>query len=429
MKFYILSLLCILSVCSYGQLALPTSDPGLIPTINMSDEFNSEYLPGVVYNPNKWVDYIPWIDPWEPPYHPVDFYPGGGQRSGSCRDDDNDNISIESETVGSTTTSYLRLSLIEDVTECRNLGANDLITLNYSSGGLISAEQNLQRYGFFEIKMRIPENPNSDKFEGIAANAWLWNSWPSTSPLNDVYSEIDLAEIKSSEGNKHTFNVHWDPHYDEPSTIPVYPNDFPPQSLYLFVQNGYWQYRPSEDDVIWHSDSYQTLRGITAPWEIPEPTINDANLNGDWHTFTCLWLPGEIIFYLDQQFVGQTEFSGSGLDPLGWFVNPIAGNQFGEPVESINNSDLPYHLEVDYIHTYGFEYDCNVSIDQDCFDPETFDGKVKKSIRIGSGSCNNSLQSGEEAHFKAVDFIQLEKEFTVELGADFSAIIFDCPTN
>lgn len=54
------------------------------------------------------------------------------------------------------------------------------------------------------------------------------------------------------------------------------------------------------------------------------------------------------------------------------------------------------------------------------------DNKVKKSITIGNGSCNNSLNTGDNIYLRASEGVSINGDFTVPIGAELYIDVNSC---
>lgn len=359
-----------LSCISFGQ-GFPNvaNDPSWQLNDGLSDEFNSEYSPGVVYNPTKWKYQVP----------------DRACENEACISGDQNHVSISSD-LG---TTYLRLTATQTDKNCTCMWDDPVVySKDYTVGNLTG--ENEQQYGFFEIRMRIADQPDPGKtFEGLAANAWLWRSHE---PYNAIWSEIDLAEINAN-GNYHTCNVIFD---------------------------------PNEDDAI---PSQENMRcGDNNLWGSIDCERPDFYLSAGWHTYQVLWTPDYIKLYHDATLINQTTLGCPGMEPLNWIVGIGVGTEGQFNTNMQTNTQVPYNLDVDYIRTYTLNMDCNTIINQCNWDPDNYDNKVKKSITFGgsSSSCINSIDSNPGVYLKATDHIQIDGNFTVPLGKEFAAEIFTC---
>ncbi|MEZ4922380.1 MAG: glycoside hydrolase family 16 protein [Crocinitomicaceae bacterium] len=368
---YILILLVLINTAVLSQNAPDVAnDPSWVLNSSMTDEFNT----GSTYDPSKWA--------WNPGYSYI--------QSQYCALNDANHISIENG-------SYLRLSLTydEDLYQCQywQSGQGDTIVYsNYGTGNLWGVNQ--QQYGYFETRFRIPNfaTPGwyTNSYKGVSANAWLWRSWD---PANNIWSEIDLAEIDAYT-NRHTCNIHFDPSEDV---------GVPGEGYYT---NGAWT-------------SYDHLTS-------PEDNSVVQNLDNNWHTYSVLWSPNEITIYYDGIEINHTNIGCPGMEELNWILGPgLALGQFGYNPDA--NTILPYHMDFDYVRTYYFSEQCdNAIINQANYNVNNYDGNHKKSITFGGSGYSTSVNVGTGIYMKATDFVQINGEFTVPSGSEYEIYIAPC---
>lgn len=321
-----------------------------------SPALTDEFNSGSTYDANKWT--------WNPGY---------SEESGStCLQNDNNNISVQS--------GYIRLALREESSTCSN--GSSSVNHDYTAGNLYGLNE--QQYGYFEVRYRISDIPTPPATqEGLAASAWLWRSWY---PFNCIWSEIDLSEVDVAE-HRQTCNVIYDPNECDvsfPGLIPI------PSSV--------------------------NMRCVDYPC-VPE---GDMYLSPGWHTFSAVWYPNSIAIYVDGVLENSTDIGCPGMEPLNWILGPSSGEfQFSTGITA--NTQLPFNMDVDYVRVYHLQNDCSTSINTCAFYFSGHDDKVKNSITIGGSGCANTMPttgSGSKVYLRAVNYVELNGEFTVPLGAE-----------
>lgn len=139
----------------------------------------------------------------------------------------------------------------------------------------------------------------------------------------------------------------------------------------------------------------------------------------NWHTYGIEWSPNKIIIYVD-----------------GLVVNNIPNPSISDPKSIIFNLALidpanydivlPYstgNMYVDYIKIYKLKNDCSTPIWTCNYDFSTYDNKVKSVISIGGSGCSNSLTTGQNITLRAKDYVIINGDFTVPIGAE---LYIDC---
>jgi beta-glucanase (GH16 family) len=252
---------------------------------------------------------------------------------------------------------------------------------NYSSGALYSTD--LYKYGYFEIRCKIPELAGSSYTgRGLGPNFWFWplpaNSYDPS--ITDVrWSEIDIFEF-DGEYNLHTCNVHYE-------------------------------------------DIYHDNGGDGPYWSLRQDYLYDFQVDfSSYHKFGCEWTPNYISFYFDDKLIRTTytEFAND-LIPMNMIVD-INIPAFGKTPAL--NSLFPYTYEVDYVKVYKLTMDCTTDIPQSSFNYSTFDNKVKRNITIGGS--NGMVPNGESISLRATQSITLNDGFEVPVGSEFYANNCDC---
>lgn len=386
------------------------ADPSWIIDPGMSDEFNSEYTPGIVYDPAKWqcaeVNNQPHV-------------------LSSCQVYDQNHVKI----VNPGPNGFLQLTATNTPSTCQNYG----VTMNedFSTGRLSGFVD--RQYGYFEVRARIDDVPAVGNHEGIGAEIWLFRK----DPWNNQWSEIDLAEIDCGD-NRHTCNVIWDPHEYPPGLDPWHPHytvDWPTTFNDTYCNDPGWHQNAhgwaNQDGETWVSNSHDNMRcaPLSNPCSCPSPP--DFNLSPGWHLFQCQWTPGEIIMWVDGVYVNSTTLGCPGLEEMVWIIGPTVAdgqngvvNQFSSSTNS--GTVFPFNMDVDYIRTYYLDYDCNSAINDCYFDVMSYDHKVKESITFGN-CVSTTVDVGSGVFMKAENYIQINGDFTVPLGAEFEADIYVCP--
>jgi len=368
----------------FGQ-AIPdvNSDPAWVLVPAMSDEFNT----GTTFDNSKWT--------WTPGYtvaYPNNEY---GTYSGSaCYDNSSNVISIQSESG----TSFMRLSAKKISSSCED-GAGNTYVSQYMLGNLIGLTE--QQYGYFEIKVRISNIlPAPLTYSGISANAWLWRSWV---PANGVWSEIDLAEIFPYPSNMHTCNVIYDPNEWDQVWVG------PPLNQYIPI--------PSQNNMRCPVGSTICNSG-TAP--------TDFALSNGWHTYQAVWYPTGIAIYCDGRYINSTVLGCPGMEPLNWIFG-LGTTEHQQNISISSNTFLPFNMDIDYVRTYKLNSNCdNQVINSVGYNVNTYDGNHKKSINFGGIGGSTSVTSGASIYMKATDYIQINGEFVVPVGATFVADVLPC---
>lgn len=167
----------------------------------------------------------------------------------------------------------------------------------YCSGMIATVRKFETKYGYFEIKAKLP------KIQGIQSAFWLMsnNYGKVIDDLSYSGMEIDIMEyVKTAPGYVH-FSTHW---------------------------NGYGQFHQKNI----YSQYY--------------PKIED----GQWHTFGLLWTSSSYKFYIDGVLMHQKNDAVSQSNQYIKLSSEIG--PWGGGIEAISKENLPDQFEIDYIRVY-----------------------------------------------------------------------------
>lgn len=340
-KTFLLFILSLLFLGGFSQN--PSNDKSWVIDHFGSDEFN-----GTSIDVTKWDHQPPW----------------SSCDGDACLTTDSENRKVEN--------GILKLVVQRETCLCRDWDGK---THNkpFTSGAIFS--KSTFRYGYFEIRCKIPELKNSSYTgRGFSPDFWMWPSldWHSTFPYID-WSEIDIFEI-DAETNMHTCNVHY------------------------------------KDN------------SMSSKWIMRTDNNYDFTVDfNTYHTFGCEWTPWYINFYIDDRLIRSTNTQYSdNLIPMNLYINVgVPASNFGK--NFVSNSLFPYTYEIDYVRVYTLKMDCSTVINQSNVNFSTFNA-VKKSITIS----NSAVPSNSKVTLRATDFVQINGEFTVPLGSEFAIVPTPC---
>lgn len=164
---------------------------------------------------------------------------------------------------------------------------------DYASGCISSKTKWIQKYGYFEIRAKLPG------IDGTWPAFWMM-------PENDIIykpvgAEIDIFEWVRELGDNLQFGIHWD---------------------------GYGR------------DHKQWSR------KVPSPEMSNG-----FHTYGLEWNPESLAFYIDG--VKLVEYDGEAVPHSEHYIilNLAAGHWGGY----IDDSSLPCDFEIDYVRAYQYE--------------------------------------------------------------------------
>jgi beta-glucanase (GH16 family) len=269
----------------------------------------------------------------------------------------------------------LRIRLLEQTVNCCTAPPTTWIcggchskTHYYTSGWINTKDNYNMLYGYAEARIFFEYG------NGLWPAFWLWSS-------ESRYEEIDIVELFPGvleTGN----NIYYGQRHDEN------------------MNTSHLHY-----DI-------NTVR-VSKNYIYP---INNYN---NWHTYAIEWSPNKIIIYVD-----------------GVVVNNIPNPNISDPKSIIlnmalvdpNKNDivLPYAtgtMYIDYIKTYELENDCSTPIWTCNYNFSSHDNKVKSVISIGGSGCSNALSPNENIVLRAKNYVQINGDFTVPIGAE---LYIDC---
>jgi beta-glucanase (GH16 family) len=278
----------------------------------------------------------------------------------------------------------LRIKLKNEVVSCDGL-PNTYVCGNcvsgnhsYSSGWVNSIDPEgpndyRMLYGYAEAEIWFPYG------NGLWPAFWLWSG-------ESRYEEIDIVELFTGMLEEGT-NIYNGQRHDQ------YINT---SHLHYDVTNGGTWTRTKQDYIY---------------------PINNFN---DWHTYGIEWSPNKIILYVDGQVVNNIQ-NPQINDPKNIIFNiALLSNTGAKPVDIIlPYSGIPAEMRVDYIKVYTLNGDCENDIWTCNYNLSNHDNMVKRVISIGGSGCSNSIAVGESVTLRAKEYVIINGEFTVPLGAEF----------
>lgn len=193
--------------------------------------------------------------------------------------------------------------------------------------------------------------------------------------------------------------------------------------IFEMIPGGKSDCNPSIDQTnnVMTTNIHSVIGGNNTPDVCHTNTIQDYT---QWHTYAIEWSPSRIIWYLDN-------------DPVRYYQNSLitsktalilaigVRDKFVDP-----STPFPAYMYVDYVKVYKLHEDCNDFINSSNYDFSTYNNEEKNFIRIGEGGGNNSLSVGADITLRASQYIEINGDFSVPLGASFYADANkDCSTD
>ena len=269
--------------------------------------------------------------------------------------------------------------------------------LYYESGTIETPPDTKFRYGYFEIRCKLPIH------QGAFPAFWLWDAKDIKHSDDPYYEEIDIFEFS------------WE--FEDPlATWQPNPHPHGKGNPYCFTSGIYF------------CDTADYCGSGTSQARI-FPMIADSLSH--WHIFSCEWMPEYILWYCDGNLINEYRNSDSiPHHPLTLKTNyaidkyALEGEQhYGLP--TWQGEDV---MVIDYIKVYQLNWDC--STDEIITQQSELDGfeyAVKKSISITSAIEPVRVASNEKVTFRATDSFEITGPFQVDNGGELAVIMQECP--
>jgi len=245
----------------------------------------------------------------------------------------------------------------------------------WTSGYLLSKYK--FKYGYFEIKFKLPADPPAGKNYRCGPAFWLWNADCNTVP----WSEIDIFEIKGS-NNTYTDNVHYS---HSPATCTTgYP-----------LQNHYFTYSI----------------------ELQPST---------WYTAGCLWTDKEIVFYLNGGIIDRLnnpKVKPDSLLEMPIFVDLGGPNGNFNQVFDANSADYTY--QVDYVKVWQITNDCNTAKTY-CNNYNPAISKLYQSVTMDGTTCVDAITNTNYTSIYGTNYVLLDQGFSIDNNSTVVIDVQNC---
>lgn len=243
------------------------------------------------------------------------------------------------------------------------------------------------KYGYFEIRCKLPYITTDSSSFGIGPNFWLYENPPEVCDTIICYSEIDIFEFVNAD------------------------------SLILdspFTDNHTYTYNSHFRNCINSTMS-----------SAPIPNVNkDTMIFTNYHTFAISWTSTEIKYYKDDILMFTSYNHPDSMVSLSIILDVNLPTQFRNP---ISYTKLPYDYDIDYVKVWQPRAKCD-SIISCNFSDTNYDNTKVKNISIGGSGCTAGVSSSGNVELKASEYIELSEGFTVEPGGEISIETEDCFT-
>lgn len=238
-------------------------------------------------------------------------------------------------------------------------------------------------YGYLEARIKLP------KISGMNAAFWL------ISGPGVPYGEIDIFEALYE-------NVLWSENFN----IPGYPNGI----------DGYNVTTPQNEFIT--TSNIHPDQGVNAAFLGNYFFLMEVDDYTEWHTYGLEFTSQKIIWFIDGVKVRE-EINPQINSALNVVLN------IGGHVTEVLPSGTSKNMLIDYFRYYPLKQDCR-TISAPTYDFSTYNNHVKDWIQIGSASSYNQTSSNSIVNLRARDFIEINGEFYVPLGSEFTLYPNDC---
>ncbi|MGZ3932070.1 MAG: glycoside hydrolase family 16 protein [Bacteroidia bacterium] len=224
------------------------------------------------------------------------------------------------------------------------------------------------KYGYFEIKFRLPSFPAyPSAFRGIGPNFWMYSGGP-----NNYWSEIDIFEVNAV-NNQLTDNIF----YQKTVSSPKY----------------------------------------------GQGTLISTFSDNTWHTAGALWTNSTIEFYFDGAKVNQLINSNIKVDSLD--VMPLIIDLNTTFLGGYNwcdtigvNSTLPYTYEVDYVKVWQQKEACDTAkVFCSSLNPSTYKSKIYNYVSVGGSGCNDPITNTSNMAILGSNYVELKDGFSLDANS------------
>jgi beta-glucanase (GH16 family) len=240
----------------------------------------------------------------------------------------------------------------------------------YISGWVENTSYFNIQYGYIEARMKVPYG------KGLWTAFW---TFVGDGIIGNNAAEIDIAEIM---GDLYSFSNLQNIPSDQITTTNIHTDYCPPIC-------------PQPDNF--------------------SPIIMMSSYT-DWHKYAIEWSPSRIIWYLDDYPIRLFPNNGV-VDPVRIILGIGIQNSQGIPISSLNLTSFPQYLLVDYVKVYELKKECNDYINATNYNFNLYNNYEKNFIRLGEGGGNNYLLPSDNITLRASQYIYIEGDFNVPLGA------------
>lgn len=233
----------------------------------------------------------------------------------------------------------------------------DTLSFNYTTNMLISREW--FKYGYFEIRCKLPNPTPPMTNAGIGPNFWLFSG-----DVISPWSEIDIFEFNGAL-NGYASNIH--------------------------LENIYGD----------------TIHGIESPFLLIDFS--------QFHTFAINWTPEKIDFYIDDSIYHSFTDHVADLDTMPMIIDVnLPLHTMCQFVDSIY-TQFPHYFEIDYVKVFQLKSDCNSNYDICNYNNIVY--KHYNTINIGGINCNFTIPQNDSLYLTYSNKINIHSNFILQQGA------------
>lgn len=231
------------------------------------------------------------------------------------------------------------------------------------------------KYGWYEIKFRLPASPPAvgKTNNGFGPNFWLFAG--QNTPSTPTWSEIDIFEMRGSD-YQFTTNVHF------------------------------------------ARDTFQ-INHISSG-------ADHGSLSGNvWHTAAANWTTNNIEFYLDGQKIREYPNHPDSLIAMPIFIdiNTPATNF----CQNFDASTLfPFSYEIDYVRVYQKQMACDSTKTYCNVSSSSYVSKVYDNLQIGGSGCTADISNNAAISALANTSVTLQEGFSINASTDCYIDILPC---
>lgn len=261
----------------------------------------------------------------------------------------------------------------------------------YKQRYVFNEEDRKFRYGYFEIKCKLPVHP------GAFPAFWLHGA--SQEEEDKYYEEIDIFEYSWSLGDP---NANW--------LHPVNPNPTQMGDHHI-ITCGIYHNLLGESPNYDHWDSYGRVYSGNKP-----------DVGADFHVYGCEWMPDHVYWFFDGQLVNSyTNPEHIPCHPLILKANYAIDGYFDYENGIWTGSD---NMIISYIKAYELKTSCdeNVSINS-INDWNNFIPNLKGTISLGEFT----IPSNSSKTMRASESIIFNNGFAISQGSQVTFMVHECP--